>query len=120
MSDAPRRVRLSRAKGWRMPANTVSVARPGGRGNPFAHSNSAIAKRMFRVWLTGAARSSALLDCRVVLRDLATRRRAILDTIEDLRGLNLACWCALDHPCHADVLLEIANGPLRCEGIGHE
>jgi hypothetical protein len=26
-----------------------------------------------------------------------------------LRGKNLACWCPLDQPCHADVLLEIAN-----------
>jgi hypothetical protein len=26
-----------------------------------------------------------------------------------LRGKNLACWCGLDKPCHADVLLEIAN-----------
>lgn len=28
-----------------------------------------------------------------------------------LRGKNLACWCALDAPCHADVLIEIANAP---------
>lgn len=28
---------------------------------------------------------------------------------ENLRGKNLACWCALDAPCHADVLLELAN-----------
>lgn len=27
----------------------------------------------------------------------------------ELRGKNLACWCPLDQPCHADVLLEIAN-----------
>jgi len=26
-----------------------------------------------------------------------------------LRGKNLACYCPLDQPCHADVLLEIAN-----------
>ena len=26
-----------------------------------------------------------------------------------LRGKNLACWCPLDQPCHADVLLEMAN-----------
>jgi hypothetical protein len=32
-----------------------------------------------------------------------------------LRGKNLACWCPLDQPCHADVLLEIANRPLVCE-----
>jgi hypothetical protein len=28
-----------------------------------------------------------------------------------LRGRDLACWCALGQPCHADVLLEIANAP---------
>jgi hypothetical protein len=28
---------------------------------------------------------------------------------EPLRGLNLACWCPLDRPCNADVLLELAN-----------
>ena len=26
-----------------------------------------------------------------------------------LEGKNLACWCAVDQTCHADVLLEIAN-----------
>lgn len=27
-----------------------------------------------------------------------------------LRGRDLVCWCPLDLPCHADVLLELANG----------
>lgn len=27
----------------------------------------------------------------------------------NLRGKDLACWCPLDQPCHADVLLAIAN-----------
>jgi hypothetical protein len=27
----------------------------------------------------------------------------------DLAGHDLACWCPLDQPCHADVLLELAN-----------
>jgi hypothetical protein len=26
-----------------------------------------------------------------------------------LAGRDLACWCPLDQPCHADVLLELAN-----------
>lgn len=34
---------------------------------------------------------------------------------QELRGKNLACWCAIGAACHADVLLEIANTPLRCE-----
>jgi hypothetical protein len=27
----------------------------------------------------------------------------------DELGRDLACWCPLDEPCHADVLLELAN-----------
>jgi hypothetical protein len=27
----------------------------------------------------------------------------------ELRGRDLACYCPLDEPCHADVLLEVAN-----------
>ncbi|ATN65310.1 hypothetical protein A3857_18520 [Cereibacter sphaeroides] len=32
------------------------------------------------------------------------------DVIRELRGKDLACWCQPGAPCHADVLLEIANG----------
>lgn len=34
------------------------------------------------------------------------------EMIRELRGKDLACWCPLDQPCHADVLLELANRPL--------
>lgn len=27
----------------------------------------------------------------------------------ELRGKDLVCWCPLEEPCHADVLLEWAN-----------
>jgi hypothetical protein len=27
----------------------------------------------------------------------------------ELAGKDLACWCALDQPCHVDILLAIAN-----------
>ena len=29
--------------------------------------------------------------------------------LEIIRGRDLACFCPLDRPCHADVLLELAN-----------
>lgn len=35
----------------------------------------------------------------------------ILRSVDELRGKDLACWCPLDQPCHADALLAIANGP---------
>ncbi|MDP6564592.1 MAG: DUF4326 domain-containing protein, partial [Alphaproteobacteria bacterium] len=34
---------------------------------------------------------------------------AIEDIKRELAGRDLACWCRLDGPCHADVLLDIAN-----------
>jgi hypothetical protein len=53
-------------------------------------------------------------------RELAVRRYRddliagkLLVTAEDVRhelaGRDLACYCPLDVPCHADVLLEVAN-----------
>jgi hypothetical protein len=36
--------------------------------------------------------------------------------VSPLRGKNLACSCALDAPCHADVLLELANRP-TCDEV---
>lgn len=42
-----------------------------------------------------------------------TEPRRVQIAVEQIRaglaGKNLACWCPLDEPCHADVLLEIAN-----------
>ncbi|WP_338665014.1 DUF4326 domain-containing protein [Pararoseomonas sp. SCSIO 73927] len=105
------RVRLSRKGGWSMPENTVRVARPGLFGNPFAHAESRVAVAMHRVWLTGGMRSTAMLDCRVVLPgDVTFRRRQVLRDLGWLRGKNLACWCRLDASCHADTLLELSNG----------
>jgi hypothetical protein len=34
---------------------------------------------------------------------------SIEDARRELKGRDLACWCSLDGPCHADVLIEIAN-----------
>jgi len=31
------------------------------------------------------------------------------DVVRELRGKDLACWCKPNQPCHADVLLELAN-----------
>lgn len=40
---------------------------------------------------------------------LLARPAAVAAAREDLAGLDLACWCPLGQPCHADVLLEVAN-----------
>ena len=95
MRRKPHRVQLSRRKGWRLPANTLVIARPTRWGNPFRAATPAAragAVRRHRRWFLAPAR-----------REL--RREAV----RCLRGANLACWCPLGAPCHADLLLEIAN-----------
>lgn len=94
----PRRVQLSRRKGWRMPKNTVKVDRSTRWGNPFRASSRKNAVEAFRKQLEHIGyywwREKMIND---------------YDIQEALRGKNLACWCPLDQPCHADVLLRIAN-----------
>ncbi|MGC4855892.1 DUF4326 domain-containing protein [Micromonospora sp. DT4] len=94
MSTLPRRIQRRRTAGWRMPTNTVYVGRPTRWGNPFGIDHTSASRagavRLFRLWL--AARPDLI----------AAARR-------DLAGRDLACWCPLDKPCHADVLLAVAN-----------
>jgi len=108
----PKRIQLSRRKGWRMPPNTVTVARPTKWGNPYRvenatllhpehrHAASQSAVEAFRGWLMWEQPQP-----RLVMKDPPR----ITEIVSELRGKNLACWCPLDQPCHADVLLKIAN-----------
>lgn len=101
----PKRIQRKRSKGWTMPPNTVYVGRPTKWGNPFRISNGDCshpdcgpkshhpisaqdAVDAFRRWLTESFNKTVRAE---------------------LRGKDLACWCPLNQPCHADVLLEIAN-----------
>ncbi|MCX7363574.1 MAG: DUF4326 domain-containing protein [Alphaproteobacteria bacterium] len=98
VDSAPRRVQLSRRKGWRIPENTVKVDRTTAFGNPYQGSdvesgNRAYLADLFRKYLAREGHGA----------ELAERAR------RELRGKNLACWCPLDGPCHADALLEVAN-----------
>lgn len=114
----PVRVQLRRTKGWRMPANTVSVARPGRFGNPFTVAGcreagyqgtddqiDARCVEAFRVWLGPMWRNNWDGD------ESEKARSALLAGMPELRGKSLACWCKPGSPCHADVLLELANAP---------
>ncbi len=95
---APVRVQLSRRKGWRLPPGTIIVARPGPWGNPF---------RVGDVGPDGAVLTTHE-EAVALYRRLVTSPPPGHDYVE-LRSKDLACWCPLDGPCHADVLLEHAN-----------
>lgn len=88
----PKRIQRKRTKGWKMPENTVYVGRPTKYGNP---------------WTVGRQGISVKTSAEAV--ELFKRHLAGKSHFPELRGKNLACFCRLDQPCHADVLLEIAN-----------
>lgn len=117
-----------RVKGWKMPENTVSVARPGKFGNPFklmgdmlfvdaGHRRKILSRYvLFKHEFVDA--QAAVKVFRDLLMDLNSheveqpiydRMKYMRDRIGDLAGKNLACFCPLDQPCHADVLLEFAK-----------
>ena len=94
----PERIRLSRAKGWRKPAETIVIARPSRWGNPFT----------IREHGGEYSREEAVARFRTEL--LEGRLPYDIGMVKaELRGKNLGCWCSVDGPCHGDVLLEVAN-----------
>ena len=115
----PKRIQRKRSKGWRMPENTVYVGRPSRWGNWFPfyefiqdggdlYSAREKVRDLFEDNLEEMIESG---DCLPVNgEDLA-----IEEWLAPLRGKDLACWCPLDHPCHADVLLRLVNK--ACSGL---
>jgi hypothetical protein len=75
-----------------VPDGAVSVAFPTRWHN--AHRQVRPRERAVELYREHLARNPELVD----------RAR------HELAGKDLACWCPLDEPCHADVLLEIVNG----------
>jgi len=98
----PKRVQRKRTKGWRMPPNTVYVGRGSKWGNPFGRESSWYGPHtlvgLYRDWILGNLKYS-------------DQAPSLNDIRRELRGKGLACWCPLARPCHADVLLELANQP---------
>lgn len=129
MNTTPQRIQLRRTKGWRKPEGAIVVSRPSRWGNPWAvvptlprmpflgHFDVIHRERysslgrfdddLSNVPGTGA-RYWAAKGYGLHLQENPDLRAA---AIEELRGHDLACWCPLDAPCHADVLLDLVNRP---------
>ena len=80
-------------KDRRKPEGARSVARPHKWGNPFVVGTPGVpdaetAVQLYREWLPGTN---------------------LHGDLSELTGHDLMCYCPLDQPCHADVLLELAN-----------
>ena len=71
----------------------VYVGRPSKWGNPFVLGRDGSRDeviRKYRAWIV--------------------TQPALMSALHELRGKDLVCWCELGAPCHAEVLLAVANG----------
>lgn len=100
----PKRIQRSRSKGWKMPEGVVYVGRPGKWGNPYK---------------VGAEPYNG--DNGQTLEEALWAYEHIFlmgKDLSELRGKDLACWCPLDQPCHADILLRLSNTASTRQGVG--
>ncbi len=116
----PRRIQLSRKAGFDLQAVSLAlnglpakrITRPGPWGNPFTIEETA---RVYDLD-ANAAQEKAVELCGLWLRgelevSLSPGDPPSREVIRArLAGHNLACWCKPGTPCHADVLIELANG----------
>jgi hypothetical protein len=122
-NGGPIRIQRKRIPGWRKPDNCVIVSRPSRFANPFALAPAASQRGglldMWAVEYKGRklGRWDDIADARAEAADRYARwirepeqepLRALARQL--LYGRDLTCWCKTTEPCHADVLLEIANG----------
>lgn len=93
-----------------MPANTVYVGRGSKWGNPYrvirkksgVYVIERLRVRSHEHKIDAIKYSIEFYESRVL------RTHPALD-LSELKGKDLACWCAEDMPCHGDILLELAN-----------
>jgi len=120
----PERIQLQRTAGWRMPANTIKVTRPGAYGNPFV-----VWRHDDGQWMVSESSCHWQAPSKEAAQALAVEKFAASITkstghyggrtwLAPLRGKNLACWCKPGTPCHADVLLRLANADWHTERKG--
>ena len=124
----PIRIQRKRTKGWRMPPNTIYVGRPSKWGNPFKvgelYKNTAgwvglfgilPAKELYKIQDSGVLITRELsIDMYTRLMGLrinpdSTERDYWIKNLKLLKDKTLCCWCKENEPCHADILLKLAN-----------
>lgn len=107
-----KRIQRKRVKGWKMPENTVYVGRPTKWGNPFKidkmyiPTDEILANPFNPKWEMCEDIDQALKLYKEHLDREIKYGRLRLD---EIKGKNLACFCKEGEPCHADILLKLAN-----------
>lgn len=119
----PDRLQRRRTPGWRMPPGAVYVGRPTKWGNPYlvvpaagftdGQPGSTVVATAGGAWVRHEQTWDDPMDARRAAVGLFAdwfRWTPQSRWVATLTGRDLACWCAPGSPCHADVLLDLANG----------
>lgn len=117
----PKRIQLKRTKGWKMPPNTVKVDRTTKWGNPFTTKDKYNPGDPEWPWLqsplsernTFAGMRDVMLSPKAAIECFQwwiIQQPNLMLSLHEIRGKNLGCWCKPGELCHADILLELANG----------
>ncbi len=114
----PQRVQRQRTKGWRMPPSSVYVGRPTFYGNPYLITqppplwDPRVAEKMGMPATWGRLAAVKCFEY-MLASGWRLKRPPGFQIVEraqvELEGKDLVCWCPLDEPCHADILLAYAN-----------
>lgn len=132
----PKRIQRKRTRGWRKPEGAIIVDRTSKWGNPFKlegdmiYCDASHRRKIFSSWvifdnhslwdkdkgleqiikLYGDWFGGNLPDENYINHEIVRPSTFDMDEIKrELKGKDLVCWCPLDKPCHADLLIEIAN-----------
>lgn len=114
----PERIQLRRTRGWRMPVGAIKVDRSSSFGNPYKVSEAKpldgkpVDKPWWvesdsYVWMFATKDEAQAASVRLFRETMTEHMKERVRL--SLKGSNLACWCRPGTPCHADVLIEIAN-----------
>lgn len=128
---SPVRIQRRRVKGWRAPAGAIYVGRGSKWGNPctqirmpaldgsewehegrlgkvsgqhhaFVHPDKTITSHLVQ----DATREQAV----AMYRRWLEQRPSLAEAARtELAGRDLMCWCPIGEPCHADILLQLAD-----------
>lgn len=90
-----------------VPEGAVAVVRPSRWGNPHKVGACSVCSRTH-----DRAEAVALFATDL---EAGRLRFTVADVRRELAGRDLACWCAPDAACHADVLLNIDSGQLTLQ-----
>lgn len=104
----PLRIQLSRRRGYKKPPCAIVVARPSKWGNPFKVATKKQVKHAGKFSYTlPVTVEQVLIQYRRWLEKSPQGQAIVEAARKELRGKALGCWCKINEPCHADILLDL-------------